>query len=181
MKVDFHPLESLAPSFAPLLLRWRNSEAVRGQMLRQSVVSDEEHMAWYRKVVSAGSSYRVQVAFADEEPFGVIYLTDIESGSSTASWGMYIGEERFRGRGLAKPMLAALLFWGFEELSLFRMYTSVLEGNDRALTLYRQAGFRTEGVWRQHIAASDGRRDLLWIGMLREEWEAVRGQFEEWR
>lgn len=180
MKVVFKPLESLPPSFAPLLLHWRNSESVRGQMLRQSVVSDEEHIVWYRKVISAGSSYRVRVVFADEEPFGAIYLTDIDPDSSNASWGMYIGEECFRGRGLARPMMAALLFWGFEELSLFRMYTSVLEGNERAMSLYCQAGFRTEGVWRKHVVTSEGRRDLLWIGMLHEEWETVREQVGEW-
>ena len=62
-------------------------------------VSEEEYMRWYKKVTSAAFSYCARVAFADEEPFGVIYLTDIDTESSTASWGMYIGDERFRGRG----------------------------------------------------------------------------------
>lgn len=174
MKIDFRSLESLPASFATLLRGWRNSESVRCQMLRQNEISEEEHEHWYQNVISDLSSYRVRVAFEDEKPFGVIYLMDIDEDSSTSSWGMYIGEECFRGRGLARQMLAALLSWGFEELSLFRMYTSVLDGNERALALYRKAGFQVEGVWRRHVPCREGRRDLLWIGMLREEWEAFK-------
>lgn len=182
MKIYFYPLESLPASFfSPLLRKWRNSEAVRNQMLHQKDISEEEHLFWYRKVTSSASTYRIRVAFAEEEPFGVIYLTDIDHESSTASWGMYIGEECFRGRGLAKSLLAALLFWGFDELFLFRMYTSVLDGNERALALYRKAGFQMEGVWRDHVVCACGRKDLLWIGMLREEWEMHKQRITTWR
>lgn len=181
MKTVFRPLENLPDSFAPLLLRWRNSEAVRAQMLRQGMISEEEHRRWYSKVISEDSSYLVRVAFYEGNPFGVVYLTDIDHDTDVASWGLYIGEESFRGRGLGRPMLAELLFWGFEELALYRMYTSVLEGNEGAMALYRLAGFQIEGVWRQHVLCKDKRRDLIWIGMLRDEWEAVREKAEEWR
>lgn len=180
MKIRFSPLEVLSPSFAHTLRQWRNSEKVRSQMLHQKEVSEDEHMKWYHKVTAETSSYRVRVAFADEVPFGAIYLTDIDLNSYTASWGMYIGENRFLGHGLGKYLLASLLFWGFEELSLFRMYTSVVEGNDLALILYQKAGFRIEGVWRQHAVCRNGRKDLLWIGMLRDEWESQKEQVSEW-
>jgi len=172
MKISTHPLETLPSSFASLLKDWRNSEAVRSQMLCQEEISDTAHMTWYKKVISPESSYRVRVVFGDDAPFGVIYLTDIDRYAASASWGMYIGEADFRGRGLGMRMLTELLLWGFEELDLFRMYTSVLDGNERALNIYAKAGFRVEGTWRKHVLCADGqRRDLIWIGMFQEEWK----------
>ena len=165
------PLEDLPESYAPLLLHWRNASDVRSQMLHQGPIAEETHQIWYERIVRGQNSTRVRVAFENGTPFGVVILNDIDPALSCASWGLYIGESAFRGRGFGKMMVRAIQEWGFGELGLYRLYTSVLDGNDNALNLYLKAGFRREGVWPRHVPCEDGRRvDLIWVGMNREDW-----------
>ena len=176
MRVAFVPLESLPATFEPLLRVWRNYEPVRSQMLNQSPILEDEHRYWYTRVVSPGSSYRVRIAHANDEPFGVIYLTDIDRVSSVASWGMYIGDERFLGRGLGRRMLLDLLEWAFEEEGLERLYTSVLADNSKAVALYLDCGFHFEGRFERHIRRASGEFvDVYWMALFAHEWRRKKG------
>ncbi len=167
------PLEELPESYAQLLLRWRNAPEVRSQMLHQGLIAEETHRIWYERTVRGQHGTRVRVAFEDGTPFGIVNLSDIDPVLSCASWGLYIGDSAFRGQGLGGRMVRAIQEWGFGELGLYRLYTSVLEGNNGALALYLKAGFCQEGVWPRHVLCEDGRRvDLIWVGMNREDWTA---------
>ncbi|NLL37097.1 MAG: UDP-4-amino-4,6-dideoxy-N-acetyl-beta-L-altrosamine N-acetyltransferase [Fretibacterium sp.] len=178
-KVIFKDLTEV-PALAPLILKWRNSPEVRAQMLRQHLISEEEHARWLETVSKAGASTFVRVAFWGDRPFGVVNLSDVDRAFSCALWGLYIGEPDLRGRGLGKALLAHLLFWGFEELSLYRLYASVLEKNTAAQVLYGKAGFRDEGVWKGHVLTERGRQDLLWVGMTAPEWPRYREKAKNW-
>ena len=180
MKPEFFPLHELPQDFSELLLSWRNSSAVRSQMLHQGVIPQESHQRWYKNMVEGKTSAQMRVAFLEGRPFGVVSLSEIDPELSCALWGLYIGEPTFRGRGLGKALLAHLLFWGFEELGLYRLYASVLADNKAAQSLYVQAGFQEEGVWREHVSTDKGRQNLHWVGMTAPEWQSHRKKTEKW-
>jgi RimJ/RimL family protein N-acetyltransferase len=46
----------------------------------------------------------------------------------------------------------------------------VFEYNQRAIRSYEKAGFRLEGRQRQYIQREGHRWDLIYMGILREEW-----------
>ncbi len=161
------------------LLLWRNAPDVRCRMVHQEEISEEDHARWLAGLEREGSLRRVRVAHWRGVPFGVVALDDLDLVAGSASWGLYIGEPDYRGRGLGKRMLEEILRWGFEELGLYRLYTSVLSDNVEALGLYLKRGFRIEGNWREHVRKPDGGRvDLIWVGMLRSAEEARRATGE---
>ena len=87
--------------------------------------------------------------------------------------GIQIGERDYWGKGYGTDALRVLLRYAFDELNLQRVSLSVLEGNARAMRSYEKCGFRYEGRER-HAWAYDGRRwDEIYMGLLREEWEAM--------
>lgn len=179
--VTFLDVAAVSEEIQWKILEWRNSEFVRSQMLRQHPISREEHEAWLAGQRNNASDSRCRVAHVDDKPFGVVALHHLDRRAGNSDWGMYIGEKEFLGRGLGKVLLAEILRWGFEEMNLRRLYTSVLATNEQALDLYLQAGFSQEGRWREHVLCETGeRRDLLWIGMLRGEWEAEKHRILQW-
>jgi len=71
-------------------------------------------------------------------------------------------------------MMRVTLRYMFLELNLARVTLSVYEYNPRALRSYEKAGFRIEGKTRSERVFEGRRFDAIWMGILREEWEALQ-------
>jgi RimJ/RimL family protein N-acetyltransferase len=87
--------------------------------------------------------------------------------------GIQIGEREYWGKGYGTDALRVLLRYAFDELNLARVSLSVLEGNVRAMRSYEKCGFKYEGRERQAWAYEGRRWDEVYMGLLREEWEAM--------
>ena len=171
MKLQFVPFESISNDMSDLILKWRNSEDIRCQMIHQNLITNEEHYNWYKLVSSGRANYRVKMVYFDDMPIGVVYLTNMDLVVKCVSWGLYIGENKYRGLGLGRIMMVEILSWGFEELYFYRMYTSVLENNIKALSMYYKFGFKNEGIWEKHVLLKNGNRiNLIYLGMCQEDW-----------
>jgi len=64
-----------------------------------------------------------------------------------------------------------LLRYAFEELNLHRLSLSVFEYNSRAIRSYEKAGFVIEGRARQFLNRDGLRYDMIFMGILRDEWK----------
>jgi RimJ/RimL family protein N-acetyltransferase len=63
-----------------------------------------------------------------------------------------------------------LLRFAFTEINLRRVTLTVFEYNPRAIRSYEKAGFRHEGRARKVVNKEGRRWDVLYMGILREEW-----------
>jgi len=106
----------------------------------------------------------------DDRLLGDITLSVINWGSREAFAGIAIGAREFWGKGYGTDAMGLLLRYGFIELNLRRISLNVFEFNQRALRSYEKAGFRLEGRQRQFIQREGRRWDILYMGLLREEW-----------
>lgn len=164
-----------------LVRTWRNREDVRSVMQSQHRIEKEEHAKWVDGVLSGSISQKVKMSFDRENPFGVLTLKNINHKSALSDWGFYIGAPDYRGRGLAKRLLFDLLDWAFVEEKLFRLYTSVLEGNNSALSLYERAGFAVEGCFEKHVLLENGKRhNLYWVAIFSDVWIRHRESLVKW-
>ena len=68
-------------------------------------------------------------------------------------------------------MLQTLLRFGFEQLNLNRICLRVFAENERAIRLYEKTGFQHEGRWRQAEYRHGRYHDMLWMSVLRDEWQ----------
>jgi RimJ/RimL family protein N-acetyltransferase len=71
---------------------------------------------------------------------------------------------------LGYDVLHTLVRFGFEQMNLNRIYLRVHEKNERGIHLYGKVGFQHEGRWRQAEFRQGHYQDLLWMSILRHEW-----------
>ncbi len=82
------------------------------------------------------------------------YALEFKRFAHHAELGLVVLEE-FRGQGMGRKMMEIVLEWGRRQ-GLRKMYLSVYDGNDRAITLYQSLGFVEEARLRGHVRRGDG-------------------------
>jgi RimJ/RimL family protein N-acetyltransferase len=86
--------------------------------------------------------------------------------------GIGIGEREFWCKGYGTDAINVILRFGFEELNLRRVALDTFEYNPRAIRSYEKAGFVHEGRVRGYLYREGQRWDLIFMGLLRQEWLA---------
>lgn len=84
--------------------------------------------------------------------------------------GIGIGERAYWGKGYGGEAMKLLVRFAFLELNMHRVSLDVFDYNPRAIRSYEKAGFRVEGRQREMILRDGVRTDVLFMGVLREDW-----------
>ena len=87
--------------------------------------------------------------------------------------GIGIGDREFQGRGYGTDAMRLALRFAFLELNLNRVSLTVFEYNQRGIRSYEKAGFEAEGREREALERDGKRWDMLFMGILREDWEKL--------
>ena len=107
----------------------------------------------------------------EDRTIGLIGLDGIRWTHGDAWIGIGLGEREYWGKGYGTDAMRILLRYAFEELNLHRLSLSVFEYNPRAIRSYEKVGFIVEGSARQFLNRDGQRYDMIFMGILREEWE----------
>lgn len=155
--------------------RWnRNSEYFR--LLNSSgraIQSPKASLKWMEEEVSelSPASYFFGIrTLAEDRLIGELALDVINWSGRDAFVGLGIGETEYWGNGYGTDVMNVLLRFAFTEVNLRRVSLTVFEYNPRAIRSYEKAGFRHEGRVRKVLNKEGSRWDVLFMGILREEW-----------
>ncbi len=108
----------------------------------------------------------------DDRLVGLAAIEWVEWTNGNGFLKLGIGEPDSRRKGHGSDALTLLLRYAFRELNLFRLTAMVPEYNAAALGLLKKFGF-VEEVRRRQALMRDGRRwDLVYFGLLNDEWRA---------
>jgi RimJ/RimL family protein N-acetyltransferase len=107
---------------------------------------------------------------ADDKLIGDLNLDVVDWSGRDSFVGLGIGETDYWGKGYGTDVMNILLRFAFTEINLRRVTLTVFEYNTRAIRSYEKAGFRHEGRVRQVLNKEGRRWDMLFMGILREEW-----------
>ena len=77
------------------------------------------------------------------------------------------------GKGYGREALGLLAAFAFRRMNLNRLYLYVCAENGRAIRCYEQNGFTREGVLRQQIYVDGHYADVIVMGLLKAEYEAL--------
>ena len=106
----------------------------------------------------------------EDKTIGFVALDGIKWSHGDAWLAIGIGERAYRGQGLGTEAVRLILQYAFTELNLYRISLSAFEYNSRALRSYEKAGFHVEGRVRGALKRDGRRWDLVFMGILAEEW-----------
>ncbi len=107
---------------------------------------------------------------ADGQLIGFCGLNNRDPFASTAELGITIGDKSYWGRGYGREAIGLLVAYGFSKLNLRRVYLRVHGRNERAIRAYRSCGFVEEGRLRQHVWSDGAYDDLIYMGVMRDDW-----------
>lgn len=153
---------------------WFNDPEVTQGLSRISPLGMDEERTWFEE------SNKKSVF---ERPLAIDALADggwVHIGSCSffnhdpvaqlAELGIMIGDKRYWDMGLGTESMRLLLRHGFETLNFNKITLTLLEFNQRALTVYKRVGFVLEGRLRQDAFRRGKYWDTLVMGILRSEW-----------
>lgn len=136
-------LRPLAITDAELAAKWRNNPKIWAFTKHRSEqqVSPEIEREWIAKVIARPNERRFAICLKRSGLYiGNIQLVDIRE--KNAHFHIFIGEEKFWGKGIAWQATAQLLRYAFSELQLDTVMLDVHHRNQAALSLYRKTGFK---------------------------------------
>lgn len=131
--------------------------------IRERIAHQDEH-------ASEGRS--LQLAIADpvsDAYWGAMILHSFDWHSRRAEVGFWLIPAA-RGRGVGSAAVALAASWAFAELDLLRLEMTTTPENPAGPALARRLGFIQEGILRSRNIERGRRVDIVWFGLLREEW-----------
>lgn len=120
-----------------------------------------------------GPEFAIEV---DGKLIGQCALFAFDDVSRCCELGITIGDKSYWGRGYGRDTVRTLLDYAFHLLNLRRVFLAVNGNNDRAIRAYRSCGFVEEGRLRAHVWNNGAYVDLVYMGILREEWKRLRSE-----
>jgi RimJ/RimL family protein N-acetyltransferase len=155
--------------------RWnRNSEYQRllssSAIPLQSPAATSKWMEEEMGKVSPASYFFSIRTLTDDLLIGELNLDVVDWSGRDAFVGLGIGETEYWSKGYGTEAMNILLRFAFAEINLRRMTLTVFEYNPRAIRSYEKAGFQREGRLRKILNKEGKRWDMLYMGILREEW-----------
>ena len=134
--------------------------------------------AWYETTLRDGRTRRFIVETAGGQPIGMTGLWDVDWRDRTAMTALKLGgAEGVRGRGYGTAAIRALMDFAFLDAGLNKLYSTILADNAASRAAYvRKCGWSEEGLLREHVWRHGRYVDLVQIGMLRSDYDALRAR-----
>lgn len=152
------------------IVRWRNHPNVLKNFIDQQQITFESHEKWLATKVFTGEV--IQFIIRDNETqkdIGSVFIRDIDMNHRHGEFGIFIGEDDFRGKGRGTEACQLICKYAFDKIGLERIYLRVLANNSGAIRSYQKVGFVAEGVFRNHVIVNGKKSDLMFMGLLKEE------------
>lgn len=126
--------------------------------------------------VRAAEGRGVDFVIADAESddlLGAVNMFALDWHSRRGEVGVWLRREA-RGRGIGSAALGLLLDWAFGSLQLARVEMTTIPENEQLPRLADRLGFVHEGVLRSRNLERGRRVDIVFFGLLRDEWTSSR-------
>lgn len=116
---------------------WLNNPIIKN-LTNTPNFTKEEQMSWFQTLKNK-KDYFIRGVYLNNIPIGVVGLKKINN-IDAEYWG-YIGESNFWGQGIGSQMMNFAIKKA-KDLSLQKIYLTVLNNNQRAKKLYQKFGFK---------------------------------------
>ncbi|MBR6093664.1 MAG: GNAT family N-acetyltransferase [Lachnospiraceae bacterium] len=149
------------------IVRWRNSDAVRLHFIDQRLFTRESHTAWLENFVRAGKVEQFVICMNEGNiPVGSVYIRDIDFDHRKAEYGIFIGEDAARGKGVGTEAAKLMILHAFRDLKLHRLFLRVYSDNEQAIRSYEKAGFVKEALLHDDVFVNGVYRDIVLMGII---------------
>lgn len=153
---------------------WINDAASRENLISPwPQTRDDMERYWERSQPTSAVMFAICRA-ADNQYVGNARLSSIDWIHRTANFGWLIGPE-FQKQGYGTEALVLLLRYGFHEIGLNRIWSTIWAENIASLASSSKVGIFREGIMRQAVFKHGHFHDTVIVAMTRNEFDKLHG------
>ena len=169
-KVSLRPFEK---EDIPLKVKWVN-DSENNEFLHYDIpLTVEKTQKWWEGVKDREDRKDFIILY-EEIPVGLIGLLNIDKKNSNAELHIILGEKEYKGKGIAKKAVKALLDYSFSKKELNKVFLYVDDDNEIAKKLYEKVGFIKEGILKSHMYHNGQFIDRCIYGITKNNYEAIK-------
>lgn len=155
------------------IFAWRNSADVAPFMYSDHEISQSEHDRWYDALI-ADDDRLYWVVSLNGEPVGLANFADLDFKNKRCAWAYYLADPSVRGRGVGSFVEFWMIEYAFNVLNLQKLWCEVILTNEAVWRLHMTHGFQREALFRGHVVKAGTPVDVVGLGLLAEDWRAIR-------
>jgi len=160
------------------IMKWRMHPGITKYMYTDPDLNIEKQKEWYKKHVINNDYEKYWLINYENNDIGLVSLNNIDKKNSRCYWAYYIGEFEFLGKGIGKQVELNILNYVFDKLGLMKLCCEVFTFNEGVIKLHEKFGSNVEGTLRKHIQKNGELFDIVTMGILKDEWEGIKDNFE---
>lgn len=171
-------LRNIANEDLEKIREWRMKPSVTKYMNTDPVLTLEGQKKWFKKIQS-DPTCKYWIIDVDNVGIGLLGVIDIDEVNRRCSWVWYIGEDDYRGKGIAKKIQLNLYDYVFYELGMNRLYSHILKFNEHEINnVHIKCGYEIEGTLKEHVYKNGEYLDVVVMGITVSRWESIKREFK---
>lgn len=157
-----HELMANVDLVLPAYASWEPTSLAAHEKWFEKHAEKEEEQTQF--AIEVGGTF---VGFINLHPWSV------NRRAGTGMFGMAILDPEYVGKGYGRDALNVFLDWAFRIQNFRRISLITWADNQRAVRCYKACGFVEEGRQREAEYVAGNYVDIIEMGLLRREWEAL--------
>lgn len=167
-KIMDYSLRFLEEEDSDIILKWRNSERVRTNMLNDNKIKTKDHQIWFQKVREKHLDYYL-IFSIDKISTGLVSFKDHSLSKDNCIWGIYIGEINApKGAGTLLGYIG--IEYAFNRLKFKKIYAEVISTNIPSIKLHEKLGFSKDEFFQKEISKQGKLVEVYRYTISQESW-----------
>ncbi len=155
---------------------WLNNSYISDRLGQTgSILSEAAEKKYIENCINSGTYIFAIVTLDNGEYIGNASIEEINNIHRTATAGIFIGDEKNRGKGYGSDALRTLLDYGFNYLNLNNVMLTVFSFNEPAFRAYRKIGFSEFGRRHDAYFLNGKYYDVIYMEFLAEDYRKKYG------
>ncbi len=161
-------LRPVTDADAENIVKWRNS--AKAKYLHAGAASVQQQLQWQQSRPGNELNYIIELKDGDAVGMYAIYHVDDENKKAETGRLILSDSEKTHNVPVTFEAISLINDLAFSQLQLNKIYGVVIEDNKGVLKLQKLLGMKEEGRLRQHMYHDGKFQDLVYFGLLKEEY-----------
>lgn len=161
-------IRALKKSDKLFLHKWINDTDIIKHTNSYRPIDEVEQDEWFNSVYKNKQQHVFGIELIESERLiGTCGLYGIDFISHKAELRLKIGDKQEWGKGYGKLATKLLIDFGLKDINLHRIWLKVLDENKAAIKIYKNAGFKVEGLMKNDMYIKGEYKDVILMGFVK--------------
>ncbi|NLN42150.1 MAG: GNAT family N-acetyltransferase [Clostridiales bacterium] len=154
----------------PYKVKWINDKRNNKYLHYDLPLREDKTLVWFKNIKDRVDRVDFTITYNDE-PVGLIGLINIDRKNKKAEYYICLGEEKYKGKGIAYAASKLLIDYAYNKLHLNKIYLYTEKNNNQAQRIFEKIGFKKEGLLVNDLIYNGKKIDRYIYGLIFEDYK----------